>query len=56
MGRIVAQPLFLKAWAAAHPDDPDRPAFLERTAFMGESWAAWRRDAMGFVTAVLRRP
>lgn len=43
-------------WAAASPDDPDRGAFLERIAFMGESWATWRRDAMGFLVAVLRRP
>ena len=45
----------VERWAAANPDDPERDAFLERAAFFRSTWAAWRRDAMGFVTAVLRR-
>ncbi|MFO1541398.1 MAG: SAM-dependent methyltransferase, partial [Chloroflexota bacterium] len=42
-------------WAAAHPADPERHAFLERASVMRATWAAWRRDAMGFAVAVLRR-
>jgi SAM-dependent methyltransferase len=45
----------IERWAAAHPDDPDRAAFLERTVFMRETWGGWRRRAMGFVTVSLRR-
>lgn len=43
-------------WAAAHPDDPERAAFLERAAVMRTTWARWRRDTMGFLVAILRRP
>jgi SAM-dependent methyltransferase len=46
----------VERWATANPDDPDRNEFLERAAFFRSTWARWRRDAMGFVTAVLRRP
>lgn len=45
----------VERWAAAHPDDPERAGFLERAAWFRSTWAAWRREAMGFVTAVLRR-
>jgi SAM-dependent methyltransferase len=45
----------VERWAAANPDDPEHDAFLERAAFFRRTWAAWRRDAMGFVTVVLRR-
>lgn len=43
-------------WAAANPVDPEREEFLARAAFFRSTWSRWRRDAMGFVTAVLRRP
>jgi hypothetical protein len=46
----------VERWAAANPDDPERSAFLERAAWFRSTWARWRRDAMGFVTAVLRHP
>ncbi len=45
----------IERWAAANSDDPDRAAFLERAAFMRETWQGWRRRAMGFVTVSLRR-
>lgn len=45
----------MRAWVAAHPHDPDAPAFGRRA----ESWAGgyerWGRDTMGFVTLVLAR-
>ena len=43
------------AWADANPDDPERAAFLARSAGMRESYAAWRRTAMGFAIARFRR-
>jgi cyclopropane fatty-acyl-phospholipid synthase-like methyltransferase len=46
----------LERWADAHPHDPDRRALSERAALFRTTWTAWRRDAMGFVTALLRVP
>jgi hypothetical protein len=45
----------VERWAAANPDDHERDAFLVRASSFRSTWVAWRRDAMGFVTAVLRR-
>ena len=42
----------VEAWAAAHPDDPERVAFLDRAAAMRASYAAWRRASMGFAIGV----
>lgn len=44
------------AWAAAHPDDPEREAFLARSAVMAESYRTWRRDAFGFAIGRFRVP
>lgn len=46
----------VRAWAAAHPDDPERAAFLERAAMMADSYAQWRRDAFGFAIGRFRVP
>lgn len=46
----------VERWAASSPDDPERHEFLARAAFFRSTWSRWRRGAMGFVTAVLRRP
>jgi SAM-dependent methyltransferase len=45
----------LERWVAANPDDPDAGDLAGRAALFRDTWAAWRRDAMGFVTALLRR-
>lgn len=44
------------SWADAHPEDPDREAFLARSAAMGESYRTWRRDAFGFALGRFRVP
>jgi hypothetical protein len=46
----------IAAWAAAHPDDPERDAFLARSAAMRSSYEAWRRAAFGFAIARFRVP
>jgi SAM-dependent methyltransferase len=46
----------IEAWVASHPDDPDATAFAERAALFRRSYAAWRRDAMGFALARFRVP
>jgi len=48
----------IERWAAdeADPDDPDREPFLERAAFMRDTYARWRREAMGFGLFLFRRP
>jgi hypothetical protein len=46
----------VEPWAAANPDDPERDAFIERTALMRDSYAEWRRDAFGFGITLFRRP
>ncbi len=43
------------AWAEAGPDDPEREAFLARSADMRASYDGWRRDAMGFAIGRFRR-
>lgn len=45
----------LDRWVAANPDDPERDALAERATMFRSTWATWRRDAMGFVVALLRR-
>jgi SAM-dependent methyltransferase len=46
----------VERWAASNPDDPESVAFLERTAMMRSSYAAWRRDAFGYAIARFRVP
>ena len=46
----------VRAWATVHPDDPDRDAFLARSAMMADSYALWRRDAFGFAIGRFRVP
>lgn len=46
----------LERWVAEHPEDSDREQLAARAAHFRETWAAWRRDAMGFVTVLLRTP
>jgi SAM-dependent methyltransferase len=46
----------VEVWAAANPDDPDVGPFLERARLFRASYAAWRRDAMGFAIARFRVP
>ena len=48
----------IERWAAedAARDDPDRGPFLERAAFMRDTYARWRREAMGFGLFLFRRP
>jgi SAM-dependent methyltransferase len=45
----------LERWAATRPDDPQRDALEEQAAEFRSTWGAWRREAMGFVVALLRR-
>ena len=46
----------IEAWAAVHPDDPERAAFLTRADAMRASYAAWRRDAFGYAIGRVRAP
>jgi SAM-dependent methyltransferase len=48
----------IERWVAeeAAPDDPDREALVERAAFMRDTYARWRREAMGFGLFLFRRP
>ena len=46
----------VEAWAAAHPDDPERDAFLARADAMRASYVGWRRDAFGYAIARFRAP
>ncbi len=46
----------ITAWAAAHPDDPERDEFVARSAMMAESYRGWRRDAFGFAIGRFRVP
>jgi SAM-dependent methyltransferase len=46
----------IERWAAANDADPDRAVFLERVSMMRATWAAWRRDSMGFAVVVATRP
>ena len=45
----------IEAWATANPDDPEREAFLQQAAFFRDTYARWRRDAMGFGLFTFRR-
>lgn len=42
------------AWAAARPDDPERDAFVARSAMMATSYREWRRDAFGLAIGRFR--
>lgn len=44
------------SWADANPSDPEREAFLARSAAMADSYRAWRRDAFGFAIGRFRVP
>jgi len=55
-GYETAYAAAITSWAAAHPDDPEREAFLARSAAMAESYRAWRRDAFGFAIGRFRVP
>jgi len=48
----------IERWASgeAASDDPDREPFLERAAFMRDTYTRWRREAMGFGLFLFRRP
>jgi hypothetical protein len=46
----------IAAWAAAHPDDPERAEFLARSSMMAASYRDWRRDAFGFAIGRYRVP
>ncbi len=46
----------VERWAAASPDDPDHDEFTARAAWFRSTWAAWRREALGFVTVLLAVP
>jgi SAM-dependent methyltransferase len=46
----------VERWAAAHPDDPERDAFVERASWFRDTYARWRRDALGFGLFTFRRP
>jgi SAM-dependent methyltransferase len=46
----------VERWATAHPEDPDRDAFMARTTLMRQSYAEWRRDSFGFGITLFRRP
>jgi SAM-dependent methyltransferase len=48
----------IERWVAdeAASDDPDRRPFVERAAFMRDTYARWRREAMGFGLFLFRRP
>ena len=45
----------VEPWAAANPDDPDRDAFIARTALMRQSYAEWRRGSFGFGIMLFER-
>ena len=46
----------IERWAAAHPDDPEREAFLARAEMMRSSYAGWRRDTFGYAIGRFRVP
>lgn len=46
----------IQAWAAAHPDDPEREGFVARSAAMAATYREWRRDAFGFAIGRFRVP
>jgi SAM-dependent methyltransferase len=46
----------IERWAGAHPADPEAGPFLERAKLFRSSYAAWRRDALGFAIARFRLP
>lgn len=46
----------VEEYAAAHPDDPDAPAMLERIHRWRETYRRWGRDTLGFGLYRFRRP
>ena len=46
----------VEAHAAAHPEDPDGPAMLERIRRWRETYQRWGRDTLGFGLYLFRRP
>ena len=46
----------VERWAAAHPDDADREAFLARAEMMRSSYTDWRRDTFGYAIGRFRVP
>lgn len=44
----------MRAWLAAHPDDPDADAFRRRIESWNGAYERWGRGTMGFVTMVLK--
>ena len=46
----------LERWASDHPSDPDAPRIRALAELFADTWQVWRREAMGFVAAVLRVP
>jgi SAM-dependent methyltransferase len=46
----------VEAYVAAHPEDPDAPAMLERILRWRETYRLWGRDTLGFGLYLFRRP
>lgn len=46
----------VEAFTAAHPDDPDTPAMLERIRRWSGGYHRWGRAALGFALSLLRKP
>lgn len=45
----------VERYAAGHPEDPDRPAMLERIRGWRETYRRWGRDTLGFGLYLFRR-
>jgi hypothetical protein len=45
----------VRAWCAAHPDDPDAPAFMERITRWSALVEQYGLDTMGYVLLLLQR-
>lgn len=52
-GRYAAN---VERHAAAHPDDPDRDAMLERIRRWHDGYRRWGRETLGFGLYLMRRP
>ncbi|MGK2849517.1 MAG: methyltransferase domain-containing protein [Candidatus Limnocylindrales bacterium] len=46
----------IASWAGANAEDPEREAFVARSAAMADSYRAWRRDTFGFAIGRFRVP
>ena len=46
----------VERWAAAHPDDPAAPAFLDRIRAWRAAYLKWGRGTLGFGLYLFRRP